>query len=146
MVVTGGAQGLGFVCARALLEHGVTALAIFDIESEQLKAAIEHLKPVAQTEVNIIARKVDVTDDATVHLAVTEVSKDLGGIDILLCFAGITGSELSIEYGIERWRKIVDVNLNGSFIVARNVARYSTCHNCSLLYLCLRTVDFKADD
>ena len=55
-----------------------------------------------------------------------------GGIDILLCFAGITDSKLAVEYPIEQWRRIFDVNVHGSFLVARAVARFVE----SFTYLC----------
>lgn len=71
----------------------------------------------------IVFKKVDVTDEKKVNHAVGEVSKEFGNIDILLCSAGITGSKLAVEYPIEEWRRIMDVNVNGSFLVARAVAR-----------------------
>ncbi|KAL8730807.1 MAG: hypothetical protein Q9181_004536 [Wetmoreana brouardii] len=123
-VVTGGAQGLGLVCARAMLEHGVSHLAIFDVDEKQGAEAVSHLtllhkepKPV------IVFRAVDVTDEAAVDLNVLAVAEAFDRIDLLVCFAGITGSELSIDYDIQKWKQIFDVNLHGSFLVARAVAR-----------------------
>ncbi len=112
------------VCARALLEHGVTHLAIFDIDEQQGTAAVEHYNSISGvTEPVVVFRKVDVTNEENVNRAVGDVSQQFGNIDILLCFAGITGSKLAVEYPIDEWRRIMDVNVNGSFLVARAVAR-----------------------
>ena len=122
--VTGGAQGLGLICARALIEHGVSHLAIFDVDDIQGSTAVSYLSTMGKDNELVVAyHKVDVTDEVDVNEAVQRISSKFDGIDILLCFAGITGCELSVEYDISRWRKIVDVNLHGSFLVARAVAR-----------------------
>ena len=112
------------MCARALVEHGVSHLAIFDVDNAKSSAAVKHLSSLSEDEKSIVIFKnVDVTNEVAVNNAVREISTTFGGIDILLCFAGITGCELAIDYDISRWRKIVDVNLHGSFLVARAVAR-----------------------
>ncbi|KAL8719773.1 MAG: hypothetical protein Q9225_003261 [Loekoesia sp. 1 TL-2023] len=126
-IVTGGAQSLGLTCARAMLEHGVHCMAIFDVDEKQGYEAVIHLNSLFDEEVTkplVFFKAVDVTDETTVNSTVEEVAKLFGGIDLLVCFAGITGSELSIEYDIERWKKIFDVNVHGSFLVARSVARH----------------------
>ena len=123
--MTGGAQGLGLVCARTLLEHDVTHLAIFDVDEIQGAAAVEHYSSFGlERAPEVIFKKVDVTNEEAVDQAVSEVSSKFGGIDILLCFAGITGSKLAVEYPIDEWRRIIDVNVNGSFLVARAVAKF----------------------
>ncbi|KAL8639234.1 MAG: hypothetical protein Q9228_003713 [Teloschistes exilis] len=125
-ILTGGAQGLGIVCARAMLEHGVSHLAIFDVEEKQGHEAVEHLLKLHQgSEPKPVVgfRCVDVTNETAVNIAVFEVAQAFGGIDLLVSFAGITGSELSVNYDIQKWKQIFDVNLHGSFLVARAVAR-----------------------
>lgn len=125
--MTGGAQGLGLVCARALLEHGVTYLAIFDVDDEMGALAVKHLRTVTKDEMpNIVSRKFDVTEEGAMNTAVHEVSDLFDGIQILLSFAGITGCQLAVDYNISEWKGIVDVILNGSFLVARAVARYDS--------------------
>ncbi|KAL9633748.1 MAG: hypothetical protein Q9204_003268 [Flavoplaca sp. TL-2023a] len=123
-IITGGAQGLGVVSARAMLEHGVSHLAIFDVDEEQGLAACEHLLSLHHDDKpSVLFRRVDVSDEAAVNANVEDVASKFGGIDLLVCFAGITGSELSVEYDIQRWRNIFDVNVHGAFLVARSVAR-----------------------
>ncbi|KAL8851244.1 MAG: hypothetical protein Q9221_003875 [Calogaya cf. arnoldii] len=123
-IVTGAAQGLGLVSARAMLEHGVSHLAIFDVDESQGSAACEHLLSLyGDNKPEVVFRAVDVSDEAVVNSNVDEVAAAFGGIDLLVCFAGITGSELSVDYDIQKWKNVFDVNLHGSFLVARSVAR-----------------------
>ena len=122
--MTGGAQGLGLVTARALLEHGLAALAIFDIDEEQGNEALQHfrsLDPAYEDSVHFY--RVDVADEPSVDHTVDLVSQEFGAIDILVNFAGITGSKLAIEYPIDAWKKIFDVNTHGAFLIARAFAR-----------------------
>lgn len=122
--MTGGAQGLGLVCARALLEHGVAKLAIFDVDEDMGAKALEHFSSVCGEEsITVLFKKVDVSDEDSVDTAVATVAEEFNGIDILLCFAGITESKLAVEYNIDSWRRIFDVNVHGCFLVARAVAR-----------------------
>ena len=122
--MTGGAQGLGLVCARALLEHGVEKLAIFDVDEAMGAKALEHFESISKGEKpTVLFEQIDVTDEASVNEAVAGVSESFGGVEILLCFAGITESKLAVEYNIDSWRRIFDVNVHGSFLVARAVAR-----------------------
>lgn len=124
--VTGGAQGLGIVCVRALLEHGVGRLAIFDVDTARGEEALDHIRHLYNDDPHrpeVVYRTVDVSDEAAVNANVEAVAESFSGIDILVSFAGITGSELSVDYDIDRWKKIFDVNLHGSFLVARAAAR-----------------------
>ena len=123
--MTGGAQGLGLVCARALLEHGVSHLAIFDVDEGCGVRALDHLRGLDKdNQWTLSFQSVDVTDENAVDKAVQNTVESFDGIDILLCFAGITESKLAVEYPIDSWRRIFDVNIHGSFLVARAFARY----------------------
>ena len=74
---------------------------------------------------NVNFHKVDVTDEDSVNKKVDAVAALFGGVNILLCFAGITESKPAVEYPINSWKKIFDVNIHGSFLTARAVARSS---------------------
>ena len=138
--MTGGAQGLGFVCARALLEHGVSHLAIFDVDEGCGARALDHLRGLDKNDQwKLLFQSVDVTSESAVDKAVQGTVESFDGIDILLCFAGITESKLAVEYPIDSWRRIFDVNIHGSFLVARAFARYLLLFACELrLRLTLR--------
>ena len=113
------------MCARALLEHGVSYLAIFDIDEGCGGRALDHLRGLDKNNEWItVFQSVDVTSESAVDKAVQRTVESFDGIDILLCFAGITESKLAVEYPIDSWRRIFDVNIHGSFLVARAFARY----------------------
>lgn len=122
--MTGGAQGLGLVSARALLEHSLSKLAILDIDEKSGELALQHFHSLDHRYCEaVIFRRVDIADEESVNTNVKSVSKTFGGIDILVSFAGITDSRLAVEYPIDSWKKIFDVNLHGSFLMARAIAK-----------------------
>jgi len=114
-VVTGGASGIGLAVGARLAAEGAK-VAIWDMSSEALAAAQEKIGPGA------VAIRVDVADPDAVQAAGEETRSALGGIDILVASAGITGPNTTTwEYPVDAWRKVIDVNLNGLFYCNRAV-------------------------
>ncbi|KAL5338635.1 hypothetical protein BJX70DRAFT_408630 [Aspergillus crustosus] len=122
-IVTGGAGGIGSVACRALLEHGLTGLAIFDLHPTEAEATIAALKP-DFPQAKIAFHKVDITNTDSVTQAVTTVHNSLGSIDTVLCFAGIAGSIDALEMSLPEWTTMFQVNTTGSFLVAQAAARF----------------------
>ncbi|KAI9732798.1 MAG: hypothetical protein M1834_003736 [Cirrosporium novae-zelandiae] len=121
-IITGGTGNLGIENARALLEHGLSGLALFDVNPTKPHLAIETLKadfPAAK----IITKKVNVTDAGNVQKATEETAAELGSVDILCCFAGVVGCTHAIDMTPEEWRKTLDVNTTGSFFCAQAAAK-----------------------
>jgi len=75
--VTGGAGTLGFLAARALLEHGLSGLMIFDVNPTHAQEKIDGLQA-EFPQAKIRALKVDITDDVAVGKAVAETADILG--------------------------------------------------------------------
>ncbi|KAF2163631.1 hypothetical protein M409DRAFT_37235 [Zasmidium cellare ATCC 36951] len=121
-VVTGGAGGIGAVACRALLEHGVQGLAIFDMYPDRAQPTLDKLQS-EFPEATAVFKRVDVTDAASVDSAVEEVEGVFGSIEILLCFAGITGSIHALEITPENWRRMLEINTTGAFLCSQAVAR-----------------------
>ncbi|KAH0372572.1 NAD(P)-binding protein, partial [Aureobasidium melanogenum] len=122
-VITGGAGTLGLAAGRALLEHGLANLFLFDLRStfDASDEAIEALHndfPSAK----IIITPVDVTDAESIDRAFAAAATR-GSIDILLCFAGIVGCLHAIEMTPEQWRRTIDINTTGSFLCAQAAAK-----------------------
>ncbi|KAL4981208.1 hypothetical protein BDW66DRAFT_146962 [Aspergillus desertorum] len=113
-IVTGGAGDIGSVACRALLEHGLQGLAIFDIprlEGKYIAHQLQEDFPHAR----ISFTQVNVTDAELVANAVLKAEADFGGaINIALCFAGITHAD---------WRRMFEVNTTGAFLVAQAPAK-----------------------
>lgn len=114
-VVTGGAQGIGLAVARRLSASGAT-VALWDVDGALATDSAAGLGAGARGDA------VDVTDADAVASLAKMTADDLGRIDILVCSAGIAGSNGPVaEYPVDEWRRIVDVNLHGVFHCCRAV-------------------------
>lgn len=114
-VITGGAQGLGFAFAKRILASGAK-VCLWDIGGERLAAAKAELGAGVETVV------VDITDADAVIAAHKETEKRLAPVSILVNSAGIAGPNHTLdEYPLDEWRRVIDINLNGTFYVNRAV-------------------------
>jgi len=117
-VVTGGGQGFGLDIARRFLQGGAKVF-IWDIDQKLLDEAVKELN-----HLSLIALKVDVSNYKEVEAAVSKITKD-NNIDILINNAGITGPTGPLwEYDVELWKKIVEINLVGTFNCCRSIVPY----------------------
>ncbi|EON99743.1 putative short chain dehydrogenase reductase family protein [Phaeoacremonium minimum UCRPA7] len=121
-IVTGGAGDLAFTNVRALLQHGLEGLAIFDVNKDEAEVRIGKLEEEFPS-VPITFQKVDITNPEEVDKAVEEVVKTLGSVDILITFAGIVSCHHSLDVSVAEFRRTIDVNTTGGFICAQAVAR-----------------------
>ena len=114
-VITGGAQGLGFAFAKRILASGAK-VCLWDIGGERLAAAKAELGAGVETVV------VDITDADAVVAAHAETEKRLGPVSVLVNSAGIAGPNHTLDdYPLDEWRRVIDINLNGTFYVNRAV-------------------------
>ena len=114
-IVTGGAQGFGFDISKRLLESGASVI-IWDNDSKATEKAIKDLN-----NPNLSSHVVDVSNYEEVDKTVNEIIKNLN-IDILINNAGITGPTATLwEYDIEMWKKVVEINLMGTFNCCRSI-------------------------
>ena len=118
-LVTGSAQGLGNTMARGLMEAGAR-IVLSDVSQAALDKAVEAFKAEGQ---EVAAYRFDISDEPGVTAAVEAIEREVGPIDILINNAGIHKRNLLIDMPVENWRKVIDVNLSGAFIVGRAVAR-----------------------
>ncbi len=120
-IVTGAARGLGEGVASRLVEDG-GEVALLDVD-EAVTATAERLQA-SNPEALAFAIRCDVSDEADVAAAVREAVSRLGGIDLLVNDAGIGGPMSSvIETPLEGFRRVLDVNLIGTFLMSRACAR-----------------------
>jgi|TARA_B100001063_G_scaffold38745_1_gene32372 3-oxoacyl-[acyl-carrier protein] reductase len=112
-LVTGGAQGFGLDIAKRFLKSGAKVI-IWDIDSKMLEKAKKELN-----NPNLSSNIVDVSKYEEVESCLNEIIKD-SNIDILINNAGITGPTAALwEYNVEMWKKVVDINLMGTFNCCR---------------------------
>ena len=115
-IITGGAQGFGFDIAKRFLNSGAKVI-IWDIDLEMIEKSTKDLN-----NSNLSSNIVDVSNYSQVEKCVNEIIK-VSNIDILINNAGITGPTSTLwEYNVEMWKKIVDINLIGTFNCCRAVA------------------------
>ncbi|KAK9312302.1 hypothetical protein V1522DRAFT_415638 [Lipomyces starkeyi] len=120
-VITGGARGLGYSMAEGLCAAGLSGVAILDLQSDLGERACEQL----YSEFGVTAKfyRLDVRDEVAVQDAMNSVVRDLGRIDILILSAGVADIVQVEEYSPEKFRRVIDINLNGSFICAQAAGR-----------------------
>ena len=106
-VITGVASGIGAGIAARLAAEGA-------------RVAIWDLNPAGATADHI--EKLDITDADAVQRAADATAAALGGIDILVASAGISGPNGPVwEYPVEAWKQVMDINVNGVFYSNRAV-------------------------
>jgi 3-oxoacyl-[acyl-carrier protein] reductase len=117
-VVTGGVSGIGAGIAARLAAEGAR-VALWDVDRAGLaKSGAAHTV------------ELDVTDASAVQRAADATAAALGGIDILVTSAGITGPNTNTwEYPVEAWDKVIDVNLKGVFYCSRAVVPFMRTQN-----------------
>lgn len=109
-VITGGASGIGAGIAARMIAEGAQ-VAIWDLDPAKVVAA--HVE------------KLDITDPDAVQRAADATAAALGGIDILVASAGISGPNGPVwEYPIAAWKQVMDINVNGVFYSNRAVVPY----------------------
>ena len=114
-IVTGGAQGFGLDIAKRFLKSGANVI-IWDNDPKALEKTIKDLN-----NPNLSFDVVDVSNFVEVSGNVNKITKK-SNIDILINNAGITGPTATLwEYDIEMWKKIIDINLLGTFNCCRAI-------------------------
>ena len=122
IIITGGARGLGNHMARACAEAGARAVVIFDANQELGDEAAEELHKKSGIDVSFF--KVDVRDGSAINAAVQQVVDLYGAPDVLVNSAGIADSNIKAEtYDPAMFRRLIDINLTGSFLMAQSVGR-----------------------
>jgi NAD(P)-dependent dehydrogenase (short-subunit alcohol dehydrogenase family) len=110
-VVTGGAQGIGLAIAERFLASGAS-VCLWDRDEPLVRKTASTLA----SKGNVEAVVMDVTDLDSVRNAVRKTQDALGGIDLLICNAGIAGPSGKLwEYPPEEWQKVIDIDLTGVF-------------------------------
>ncbi|MDW3225200.1 MAG: SDR family NAD(P)-dependent oxidoreductase [Paracoccaceae bacterium] len=115
-IVTGGAQGIGRAVAERLADGGAR-LAIWDLDADLAQEAAKNIGRGA------FACSVDVADWNSVAAAMEATNDSAGRVDICVNSAGIAGSNAPlVDYPVEEFRQITEINLLGTFHVNRAVA------------------------
>lgn len=115
-LVTGATGGIGGAVAKAL--HGAgTQLAISGSRIEKLEAFAKELGG------NVTPIACDLSKLDTVENLIKEAEEKLGGLDILICNAGVTKDNIAMRMKDEEWQQVIDINLTASFKLSRAAMR-----------------------
>jgi NAD(P)-dependent dehydrogenase (short-subunit alcohol dehydrogenase family) len=124
-VVTGGGSGIGLAIAEALIGEGWKLL-IADLSADALHAASAKLAPRQPDLVKFV--QMDVADEASVIAGLKGCEDGFGPVRGLVNSAGIGRDVPFFETSVQLFRKILDINLVGTFVVAREVGQLMKAH------------------
>ncbi|MBK8471871.1 MAG: SDR family oxidoreductase [Sphingobacteriales bacterium] len=110
VLITGGANGIGKLLGKSLLEKGAKSLVIWDINEANLESTTAEL---SQKGYDVHPYLVDVADTDDIDFAAQDVIKELGGIDILVNNAGIIVGKAFHEHSTREIEKTIRINVLG---------------------------------
>ena len=118
-VITGGARGIGLTVARSLAADGAN-VALLDLLDSVADAAQQIAD---EYDVKTYGQRLDVTDQDATFAAFDAVGRRLGTPQVLLTAAGVEINGDSVDVSARDWRKVIDVNLAGTFFAAQAFGR-----------------------
>ncbi len=141
-IVTGGAVGLGRQMALGLAEAGADVV----ICSRKLDRCEEMAKEIESLGVRALALRCDLTKFEEVDQVVNETVKHFGSIDILINNSGRTWGASPEEISIDDWKKVIDLNLNGTFQITQRVGKEMIRHGRGSIINIVSYAGFKGTD
>ncbi|MDM5327268.1 SDR family oxidoreductase [Neobacillus sp. CF12] len=118
-IVTGGGRGLGQQIAEGFAEAGANVV----VCSRKLEACQEVSEGLKKIGVDSLALQCDVTNPEDVKNVVQKTLEEFGRIDILVNNSGATWGALAEEMPLQAWKKVIDVNVTGTFLMSQTVGR-----------------------
>lgn len=118
--VTGAGRGIGREIVRTLARAGAD-VAVVDINGGEAEDAASELRGLGRRSISVVA---DVSDPDLVESAVRHVLERLGRIDILVNDAGICRNAPAEEMTDDDWRRVLEINLSGTYWCCRAVGRH----------------------
>ncbi|GAA5976416.1 hypothetical protein JCM11641_006005 [Rhodosporidiobolus odoratus] len=136
VVVTGAARGLGNLFARTFAESGSNAVAILDLDGQMAKDAatdlvtwFEEHGQAKKGEIEAIGLGCDVSNEQQVKDCFQAVKEKFGRIDVLVTAAGIVENFPATDYPSDKIRKLMGINVEGTYYCAREAAKDMMARN-----------------
>ena len=125
IIVTGGSSGIGEACVFRLVESGAKVI-IWDKNVNQINKKLEDL--ISKNLVSIYS--IDITRYEDILNIFNKIIKEYKKIDGLINSAGYAGKNTTvIDYPVDEWKKIHDVNVNGTFFTNKVIASHMKNNN-----------------
>lgn len=121
----GSPSGIGTACALAFAQEGCAGIALLDINASGLSETKSKISNVArETPCHVLTYALDITNEAEVTRVVQEVASTFGRLDYVVNAAGIALKHAggTAFAKTDDWKKVLDINLNGTFYVLRAAA------------------------
>ncbi|MFD4736791.1 SDR family oxidoreductase [Streptomyces virginiae] len=119
-LVTGANSGIGKATAIGLGRAGADVVVNYVAGREEAEKVVEEI---ASFGVRAVAYEADVSDEAQVVAMTERMVEEFGTIDILVANAGLQRDSAFTEMTLAQWQKVIDVNLTGQFLCAREATK-----------------------
>jgi len=119
-IVTGTSPNIGGGIAGGLADEGARVVCV-DAVADNAAQCAEWIRGRGGEATAVVA---DVTDEPQVEAMVARASEAYGGVDVLVANAGILGGESVVDMPLARWTRQIGVNLTGTFLCTKHVARH----------------------
>ena len=123
-IVTGGGSGIGRAIAQGLASEGATVV-VADLDLARALETVESIKSAGQTAFGIQS---DISHRREVNSMVSKSIDQIGGLDTLVCSAGISPINSFLDITEDEWDRVLDVNLKGQFLCGQAAARHMKDH------------------
>ncbi|KAB1141060.1 SDR family oxidoreductase [Streptomyces luteolifulvus] len=118
--VTGANSGIGLATAVAMGRAGADVVVNYVVGADEADKVVEQIEAFG---VRAYAHEADVSDEQQVADMVARMVKEFGTIDIMVANAGLQRDSALTEMTLAEWQKVIDVNLTGQFLCAREAAK-----------------------
>lgn len=127
MITISASQGLGFQILAAFALSGAKG-AVVDLSQDSAESAVADLKKEVKDsgleEPEIRAYECDASSEEMVTKTWDQIVKDFKRVDVLVTNAGLASGTAAEEYDFKDWQKMLDINVNGTFLFARAAGRH----------------------
>lgn len=119
-LVTGAGSGIGAATAARLADAGLSGLILVDRDAAAVDGMAAQLE---RAGLSVLSRGADVTDEQAWLVLEDEVRSSFGHLDYAVANAGIAHGEPLAEHAFDAWRRVLAVNLDGTFLTLRSTLR-----------------------
>jgi glucose 1-dehydrogenase len=120
VLITGASSGIGKAMAHAMAAAGAAVVLNYPSRPESAAKIVQEIEEKGG---RAMAIKADISDEQQVTAMFRQVSSSFGTLDILINNAGIQVDAGIVEMSLAQWRQVLEVNLTGSFLCAREAVK-----------------------